>query len=312
MHIPDGFIDIKTAVSTASFSALGLTYSLRSLRRHLPEQQVPLIGLTAAFVFAAQMLNFPVAAGTSGHLIGAMLVAVLLGPNVAVLVMSSVLIVQCFMFADGGVSALGANIFNMALVAPISGYLVYSIIWFLVGKGERRKLFAIAIGAWCSTIGAAIACAAELALSGTVAWSLALPAMLGVHAFIGIGEALITVLVIVALRTLEPGFENFERIKSYYRDSVAYGLLVSLGMVMFLSPFASSSPDGLEKVAAQLSFEGKAENPVFVAPLFDYSFPGVGSLAFSTILAGVIGTVVIFLVARSLACIAILKTRIKT
>ena len=109
MHVPDGFLDAKTAVATAALAAAGLGVALRQARLHLPPRRVPLLGLAAAFVFAAQMINFPVAGGTSGHLVGGVLAAVLLGPSAAVIVLSAVLIVQCLMFADGGLSALGAK-----------------------------------------------------------------------------------------------------------------------------------------------------------------------------------------------------------
>src|SRR5437763_9509310 len=125
MHIPDGFLDAKTALCAAAVSSLGVGVALRRARLHLPPRRVPLMGLAAAFVFAAQMLNFPVAGGTSGHLVGGVLTAVLLGPSAAVLVMTCVLIVQCLMFADGGLMALGANVFNMAIVSVCGGYAVF-------------------------------------------------------------------------------------------------------------------------------------------------------------------------------------------
>ena len=149
---------------------VGVGAALRSVRRAASARRVPLIGLAAAFVFAAQMLNFPVAGGTSGHLIGAVLVAVLLGPSAAVLAITAVLVVQCFMFADGGVTALGANVFNMAIVAPGVGYALYALVRRAAGDSLRARLLAIAFAAWCSTVVAAIVCAGQLALSGTVAW----------------------------------------------------------------------------------------------------------------------------------------------
>src|ERR1700730_4581681 len=115
MHVPDGFLDAKTALISGSVSVVGVGYSLRELRKHLPPRKVPLMGLSAAFVFAAQMLNFPVAGGTSGHLLGGVLTAVLLGPSAAILVLTAVLVVQCLLFADGGLLALGANVLNMGI-----------------------------------------------------------------------------------------------------------------------------------------------------------------------------------------------------
>src|SRR5271166_2666301 len=128
MHIPDGFLDAKTAVTTGVISASGVGLALRQVRRELPPRRVPLLGLAAAFLFAAQMVNFPVAGGTSGHLVGGALVAALLGPSAAVVVVTTVLIVQCLLFADGGVTALGANIFNMAIVNSVTGYALYRLL----------------------------------------------------------------------------------------------------------------------------------------------------------------------------------------
>ena len=125
MHIPDGFIDGKTAAASAVISAVGVGLALRRVRRELPPRKIPLLGLSAAFLFAAQMVNFPVAGGTSGHLVGGALVAALLGPSAAVVVVTTVLIVQCFLFQDGGVTALGANIFNMAIINSVAGYVIY-------------------------------------------------------------------------------------------------------------------------------------------------------------------------------------------
>src|SRR5208283_1365645 len=165
MHIPDGFIDGKTAAVTAAISAVGVGFALRQVRRELPPRRVPLLGLAAAFLFAAQMVNFPVAGGTSGHLVGGTLVAALLGPSAAVVVVTTVLIVQCFLFQDGGVMALGANIFNMAIVNSVIGYVIYQMIcrWL---AGIRGRVTAIAFAAWCATVLAAIGCAGQLAWSG--------------------------------------------------------------------------------------------------------------------------------------------------
>src|SRR5579862_3024528 len=184
MHIPDGFLDLKTATATAALSAAGLALAARQARKHLPPRRVPLMGLSAAFIFATQMLNFPVAGGTSGHLIGGVLASVLLGPSAAVLVISSVLIVQCLVFADGGVLALGANVFNMAVVSSVGGYFVFSLLRRTL-PGDRGRLVAVALASWIATVAAAVVCAGQLALSGTVAWSVGLPAMADVHMLIG-------------------------------------------------------------------------------------------------------------------------------
>ncbi|HNX49185.1 MAG TPA: energy-coupling factor ABC transporter permease, partial [Thermoanaerobaculaceae bacterium] len=184
MHIPDGFLDARTAVTAGILAAAGLGIALRQARTHLPQRRVPLLGITAAFVFAAQMVNFPVAGGTSGHLIGAVLAAVLLGPSAGVVVISAVLIVQCLMFADGGISALGANILNMGVLGVVGGWAIYDLVSRAV-RGLFGRILAAGFAAWCSTMIAAVACAGELAVSGTVGWSVVLPAMAGVHALIG-------------------------------------------------------------------------------------------------------------------------------
>ncbi len=304
MHIPDGFLSPATALVTGGLAAAGLGYALRRARKTLPSSATPLLGLGAAFVFAAQMLNFPVAGGTSGHLIGGVLVAVLLGPMAAVVVMSAVLMLQCFLFADGGVTALGANLFNMAIVAPGVGYAVYRGVRRLFG-GLRGRLFATAFAAWLSTVVASVACAGELALSGIVPWRLVLPAMAGVHMLIGVGEALITTLVVAAVVRVRPDLfdPDVERERAPRAGDVAvYGLLVSAGLAVFVAPFASGWPDGLEKVAGVLGFDHHAMTaPLVGAPLPGYGVPGIDSGTLATIVAGLAGTLAAFLASYALA-----------
>ena len=305
MHIPDGFLDAKTAAASAGLAAVGIGVALRSVRRTYPARRVPLIGLAAAFVFAAQMLNFPVAGGTSGHLIGAVLVAVLLGPSAAVLAMTAVLIVQCFVFADGGVTTLGANIFNMAIVASGVGYAIYALVRRAGADNLRWRLLATAFAAWCSTVVAAVLCAGELVLSGTVAWNVAFPAMAGIHMLIAFGEAVITTLVVAAVAKVRPELlaPNQETpVQPRYGDLAAYGLLVSLGLVAFVAPFASGWPDGLEKVATMLGFGHKATvTPILAAPWPDYTIPGFRSATSSTLAAGGAGILIAFVLAYVLA-----------
>lgn len=203
MHIPDGFLTANTWLPAWFLSVAGLGLSIKKVGRMLKEKMVPLMGVMSAFVFAAQMLNFPVAGGTSGHLLGGVMSAVLLGPSAAAVVISCVLVVQCLVFQDGGLTSLGANIFNMAFVGAMGGYFIY----FIVRKfmdGRRGILVATAVAAWLSVILAAAACALELAISGTSPLKIVLPAMLGVHALIGIGEALITVIVVSFVLKVRP------------------------------------------------------------------------------------------------------------
>jgi cobalt/nickel transport system permease protein len=301
MHIPDGFIDAKTAIISAGLAAAGLGVALRSLKKTLPPARVPLMGLSAAFIFAAQMINFPVAGGTSGHLIGATLAAVALGPSAAVVVLATVLILQCLMFADGGVTALGANVFNMAVAAPLVGYGVFRMVRAFAGNGLRGMLFGAAFGAWCSTVAASILCAGQLAFSGTTDWRLAFPAMIWIHMLIGIGEAVITALALSAIvkvrpEILEPDCTQAP-VQSFFATALL-GLIFCAGIALFVAPFASPWPDGLEKVASVLGFEQFAmQKSLMPAPLPDYKLPSGVPTVFSTGIAGLVGAVVAFVLA---------------
>jgi cobalt/nickel transport system permease protein len=303
MHIPDGFLDARTITGTAALSAGGLATALRALRRSGVGRQAPLLGLTGAFIFAAQMLNFPVAAGTSGHLIGGVLAAVLLGPAAAVVVMTSVVVLQCLLFNDGGLLALGANLFNMAIVAPVAGWAVFRVV---AGRGGlRRVLLGAAFASWCSVVLAAVVCAGELALSGTVPARLVLPAMTGVHVLIGLGEAVIVALVLAAIARTSPELLRLDVAPVPRRPFLVLGTVIALGLAAFLSPFASSLPDGLEWVAQRLGFAPHVAAPAVTGPLSDYTVPGLASSVGGTMIAGIAGTVLAFalswLLARALA-----------
>jgi len=295
MHVPDGFLDVKTAAATAVLSTAALAVSLRRLNRSLPRKDVPLMGLAGAFVFAAQMVNFPVAGGTSGHLIGGVLVAVLLGPAAGVVVMASVLIVQCLLFADGGILALGANVFNMGVIGSAGGYAIFRGVCLLF-PGDRGKYLGIVFAAWCSTVIAAVCCAGELAWSGTVAWQAAFPAMANVHMLIALGEAVITVLVFSAIASLRPEIAAGEAPATRSgRDLLLYGGLIAVGVVLFVSPFASKWPDGLEAVASRLGFATSAlTRPPLASPLEGYTIPGIGSPVAATVIAGLAGSCLVF------------------
>jgi cobalt/nickel transport system permease protein len=204
MHIPDGFLSPEIAAACAVPAAAAVAYGLRRASRELDERRVPLLGVTAAFVFAVQMLNFPVAGGTSGHFLGASFAAILLGPWVACLVMSVVLVTQSFVFADGGVTALGANILNMGVIGAllVGGLMVAA---HRVMPSRRGPFLAVAgVGAWLAVVAGAAACSLELAASDTVPLGTVLPAMVGVHALIGVGEAVITVAAVSAVLSTRP------------------------------------------------------------------------------------------------------------
>jgi cobalt/nickel transport system permease protein len=193
MHIPDGFLSLMVAGVAWALSIAALAYAIYRTNQQLGERQVPLMGVMAAFIFAAQMLNFPVAGGTSGHLIGGALAAILLGPWAGMLVMTSVVAVQALLFQDGGLVAMGANIFNMGVIACIVGYCVYLGAQRILGGRPWVNLVSAFVASWCSVFVTSLVCAVQLAVSGSSPLQVALPAMGGVHALIGVGEGLITV-----------------------------------------------------------------------------------------------------------------------
>jgi cobalt/nickel transport system permease protein len=203
MHIPDGFVSGPINALGFAVAVVACAIALVVTRRTLGDRQAPLLGMTAAFVFATQMLNFPVAGGTSGHFLGATFALALLGPWAACLVLCLVLIVQCLLFADGGLTALGCNIVNLGVIGVAVPAVVMAGLRLLLPSTRTGSLVTVAIAAWCSVMAAAAACALELGASGHV-MELVLPAMLAVHAVIGIGEALITAAVVSAVLAARP------------------------------------------------------------------------------------------------------------
>lgn len=212
MHIPDGFLNVATVATTYAVSAGGIGNAVRMANKKLGEKHIPLMGILAAFIFAAQMLNFPVAGGTSGHIIGAALVAILLGPWAAVIIMSAVLIAQSLIFQDGGLLALGANIFNMGIVAGFGAYYIYRLASSVLGDNGRGRFTAGFIAAWGSVVLSSAACAIELAISGVSQLGVVLPAMTGIHAIIGIGEGLITMAVLSVISASRADLLGLQRI----------------------------------------------------------------------------------------------------
>jgi cobalt/nickel transport system permease protein len=204
MHIPDGFLSPEVAAVCAVPAIGAVGYGLRRATRELDERRVPLLGVTAAFVFAAQMLNFPVAGGTSGHFLGAALAAILLGPWLAGVVLSVVLVVQSLVFADGGLTALGANVLNMGVIGglAVGGLMVAA--QRVLPQSRTTTLAVAGVGAWLAVVAGSVACALELAISGTVPLGTVLPAMVGVHVVIGAGEAVITVAAVSAVLSTRP------------------------------------------------------------------------------------------------------------
>jgi len=203
VHIPDGFLTANTWVPAWVISVGGLWVCVRKTAQVLKDKMVPMMGVMSAFIFAAQMLNFPVIGGTSGHLLGGVLAAVLLGPYAGAIVIAVVLVVQCLVFQDGGLTALGANILNMSFVGTIGGYIIYNILRRII-RNNKGVLVGTALAAWLSVVLASTACAFELSFSKTSPLGIALPAMVGIHALIGIGEAVITCLIISFILKVRP------------------------------------------------------------------------------------------------------------
>ncbi len=205
MHIPDGFLSGPVAGLGYALAAAFVAVAVWRANRSLGEKSVPLMGVTAACIFAAQMMNFPVAGGTSGHLLGGTLAAILVGPWAAIIVMTSVIGVQGLMFQDGGLSALGFNVFNMGVIPALVGYGIYYLAT-LFTNGRRGWVLStgVFVASWITVMLAAFATSIELAVSGTSPLHVVLPAMMGVHALIGVGEGLITAAAVTFVLTTRP------------------------------------------------------------------------------------------------------------
>jgi cobalt/nickel transport system permease protein len=284
LHIPDGFLSLPIALLCWVVAIGLLAIAVRQTQNTLGERQIPLMGVMAAFIFAAQMINFPVAGGTSGHLLGGALAAIVLGPWAGMLVMASVIVVQGLLFQDGGLLVMGANILNMGLLTVLIGYGLYRGV---ARQSRSARLGMAGIAAWLSVMAGALVTSLELWLSGTSALRVVVPAMLGVHAFIGIGEALITVTALAFIMQTRPDLLGTLDKARGGRGWVAAGLIVAL-VVVLLAPFASANPDGLERVAIDMGFiERGADAPYQILP--DYTIPLLGDTGLSTVLAGVAG-----------------------
>ncbi len=290
LHIPDGFLNAGVAVVAWLLALLALGLALRNARDLFDERLVPLAGVMAAFIFAAQMINFPVAGGTSGHFVGATLAFIVLGPWLGIVAMSAVIILQALLFQDGGLVVMGANLLVMAVVP---GFIGWQLVRWFGGSSPtvtRRRLVGVAVASWVSIMAAALITALLLAFSGTSNLGVVAPAMLGVHALIGIGEALITVAALSFIQQTRPALLQPGRDVGRGRWVIG-GLIVALVVVLF-APFASGHPDGLEWVAETTGFLGNAQDAPFTL-LPDYTLPGVTNAALSTILAGVVGALVV-------------------
>jgi cobalt/nickel transport system permease protein len=324
MHVPDGFLNAPTSVTTGALAAAGVAIALRKSRDELDERSAPLAGLTAAFVFAAQMMMFPVGVGTSGHLMGGALAAVLVGPWTAVLVMSVVLLIQSLLFADGGLTALGTNITLLGLTAVLVGWLTVKAVLMVLPKRPSSVVPAAAIGALVSVPAAALVFVILFAIGGeaNLPFGTLMATMLGWHVLIGIGEAVITALTVGAVIAVRPdlvyaarGLQPTLQLKQAdgtlapapagstspasssesmgWRPFLVAGVVVSLILAGLVSFFVSENPDGLEYVAESEGFDDAEKDHIFGdLPFADYG--EVGGVPIG--LAGVLGVVVTLIV----------------
>lgn len=300
MHIPDGFLSVAVSIVLWVLTVIAVAISLRRVSADLDERRVPMMGVLAAAIFAGQMLNFTVAGGTSGHLMGAAIATILLGPWAAILVMTTVVGIQALVFQDGGLLALGGNIFNMGVIGVLVSYTVYRAVQKIAG-GQKWVLYVGGFSAaWLSIFIAALAVGLQLALSGISPANIAIPAMGGIHALIGIGEGLITVGALVFIYASRRDLiEAGEKQQTGGAIVWFAGLAIAIALAI-ASPLASSNPDGLEWVAEEKGFLDAAQGPLYeIIP--DYVFPGVSNEAVATIIAGIIGVLIVFGVAAGVA-----------
>lgn len=312
MHAPDGFMNAGTAVATGALSLGTVSMALRQAKHQLQDRLIPLAGITAAFIFAAQMFNFPVAAGTTGHLLGAALASILLGPSVGVIVVTVVVVIQALAFADGGLTALGYNVLNMAVIPAYGGYAVFRLFrrWFPRTTGGVTG--AAGLAAWASVLMSSVAFSIEWLFGATapVAFDDVLFAMVGVHILIGIGEALISGLAVGTVLASRPdlvyGASDLGRseladtgVKT--RAFLIGGVLVALAFAVVVSQFAVDNPDGLERVAEDTGIVSSGTDHALADSLFaDYATVGISNESLSLAVAGVVGTLVALAVATGI------------
>jgi len=294
MHVPDGFINAQVSIGSGIVSFATLWAYVKNAENLVADKLIALTGMMSALIFVLQMINFPIAAGTSGHLLGGALAVVVLGPHLGIICISIVVVIQSLLFADGGLSALGINVFNMAIVTSLVGWLVITSWKKLFGEANISIISGSIIAGLLSVIFSSIAFVFEYALGGTVAVPLSsvLLAMLSTHLLIGLGEGIITALIVSLLLRVRSDLvyvKTNEHISN--NTSSIYGLFILLLLCFTLiTPYASSSPDGLESVAENFGF---LETDGLVLFLNDYGISGLNNSFLSTIISAVLGIVVV-------------------
>ncbi len=296
MHIPNGMLHGAVCPVTAALSVAGVAASTTmALRSKNPLPTAGRFAAVTSLIFAGQMINFPVQGGTSGHLLGGLLAAALLGTPMGVLAVALVVTVQCLIFADGDLAALGANVLNMAILGAGIGGCIMERIGMRADLRSAKSQLGLGIVAWASVVLGALACSIELALSGTARWIPVTTSMAGIHALIGLGEAVITVVICRAISHRRMGEAEQMRPRVTVLTGLAALLIAAMG-----SPFACSMPDGLEWIADRYGFL-KEFTPTFTGFAPHYLLPGIENEALATALAGGLGAVLIFGLAWILA-----------
>ena len=294
MHVPDGFMNVTMSAATGVISFGTLWAYIRSAKDLVADKFIALTGMMSALIFVLQMINFPIAAGTSGHLLGGALAVIVLGPRLGLICLSVVVIIQSLLFADGGLSALGVNVLNMAIVTSATSWFIVKYWIKFIGKNKTSIVSVSVLAGILSVVFSSIAFTIQYAIGGTISIPVGtvLLAMVTTHFIIGFGEGIITALIITLLIRVRPDLiYAYERNDDNTTKVSFYGLFIILILLLSLvTPFASSSPDGLESVAEEFGF---TQTDGIVLLLDDYGISSVNNDFISTVLSALLGVIVL-------------------
>jgi cobalt/nickel transport system permease protein len=294
MHVPDGFMNVTMSAATGVISFGTLWAYIRSAKDLVADKFIALTGMMSALIFVLQMINFPIAAGTSGHLLGGALAVIVLGPRLGLICLSVVVIIQSLLFADGGLSALGVNVLNMAIVTSATSWFIVKYWIKFIGKNKTSIVSVSVLAGILSVVFSSIAFTIQYAIGGTISIPVGtvLLAMVTTHFIIGFGEGVITALIVTLLIRVRPDLiYAYERSDENTTKVSFYGLFIILILLLSLvTPFASSSPDGLESVAEEFGF---TQTDGIVLLLDDYGISAVNNDFISTVLSALLGVIVL-------------------
>jgi len=294
MHVPDGFMNVTMSAATGVISFGTLWAYIRSAKDLVADKFIALTGMMSALIFVLQMINFPIAAGTSGHLLGGALAVIVLGPRLGLICLSVVVIIQSLLFADGGLSALGVNVLNMAIVTSATSWFIVKYWIKFIGKNKTSIVSVSVLAGILSVVFSSIAFTIQYAIGGTISIPVGtvLLAMVTTHFIIGFGEGVITALIVTLLIRVRPDLiYAYERSDENTTKVSFYGLFIILILLLSLvTPFASSSPDGLESVAEEFGF---TQTDGIVLLLDDYGISAVNNDFISTVLSALLGVTVL-------------------